>query len=145
MPETGSARLRCLIEATQWLEYCLEYDGHLPTHTVKNSGLADVHLVRSRVDATKRRALPNVPDIFGRKPILSPSMLSFAQLHPRAGGSEWKTWASERFSMAWGEFLNRADATEDPQYDTIRDIYDSVIKQAALKNPQRAQKLSETE
>lgn len=134
MPEKASSRLRYLIEAAQWLEYCLEYDAHLPTHTVKNSGLANVHLVRSRVDANRRRALPKVPDILGSKPILSPSMLSFEELHPRASGPEWKTWASERFSKAWGEFLNRTDATQDPQYSTIKDIYDTVITQAAARN-----------
>ncbi|KAJ8599309.1 hypothetical protein CTAYLR_005324 [Chrysophaeum taylorii] len=125
MNETAPRRLRHLVEAAQWLEYCIKYDPNLPTHTVKNSGLADVHLVRSTTDKHKP---PAVPDLLGNKPILSANMSRFADLHPRALGAEWKTWASERFTLAWGEFLERKDATDDPQYDTIRHIFDSVAR-----------------
>lgn len=128
MPETEKGRLRYLFEAAQWLEYCLQYDAYVPTHIVKNSGLADVHIVRSAPSSSSRKPFATkLPDILGDRLVLSPNMQRFADLHPNATGDEWKTWASERFTKAWGDFLQRSDASEDPQYETIRGIYEKVV------------------
>ena len=123
-PETDPKRPRYLFEAAVWLEYCRAYDHDLPTHTVKNSGLADVHLVRSSKDGDP----PTVRDIFASNAILGPT--SFADLHPNATGPGWKTWASDRFVSAWGDFLQRDDAHLDAQYDTIKSLYTTVTKHA---------------
>jgi len=49
--------------------------------------------------------------------------MPFRDLHPGASAASWKTWASGRFQVAWGDFLSRPDASSDPQYETIRDLY----------------------
>lgn len=39
----------------------------------------------------------------------------------------WKEWSGQRFIFYWGSFLQRADATADPQYSMIKDLYFRVV------------------
>lgn len=120
-------KTRFLFEAAMWLEYCLAYDPKLPTHTLKNAGLADVHLVQSPATA------PLIPDddvLALYSHLFSPNGTSFHHLHPEAFGVKWKTWAAARFTEAWGQFLGRPDAQEDPSFATIRDIYTRATKRS---------------
>ena len=114
-----------LLEAAVWFEHCAAYDANMSTPSTKNLGLAHVHLVRS----TKAPGpLPFVPDPVGAAGILhAAGGEPFAALHPGAATPEWKAWASARFQAMWGEFLARPDATNDAQYDTIKDLYTKVV------------------
>jgi hypothetical protein len=51
-------------------------------------------------------------------------------LRPLEGqpGVAWRTWASQRFTDCWGEFLRRPDAKNDPSYQGIKNIYEAVTK-----------------
>uniref|UniRef100_A0A7S3NHK6 Uncharacterized protein n=1 Tax=Aureoumbra lagunensis TaxID=44058 RepID=A0A7S3NHK6_9STRA len=123
--KTLKRRIRHLFEAAIWLEYCIKYDNHLTTAAVKNSGLADVHIVKSPTLSQS----PNVTDLFEYHKVLAgpdQKMKTFSDLFPQAFSSDYKTWASERFMYAWGDFLQREDARNDAQYDTIKDIYMTV-------------------
>ena len=88
-------------------------------------GLAHVHLVRSTKEA---KPLPFIPDPLGDARLLHPDdPKTFAEIHPDAATADWKGWASSRFQVSWGEFLARPDATNDAQYDTIKDLYTRVV------------------
>ena len=112
-----------LYEAAMWFETLYRYDRNMSTANVKNMGLAHVHLVRS----TKGKAPPPiVPDILGASRLLHDEQQTFEQLHPQAMSPDWKTWSSSRFQVGWGDFLGRPEAVQDPQYETIRDLYAKV-------------------
>lgn len=36
----------------------------------------------------------------------------------------WKAWSTARFVATWGEFLQRPDAANDPQFNTIKQMYE---------------------
>ena len=109
----------------------------MTTPNVKNMGLAHVHLVRS-TKAPKGSLPPAVPDPLGDSKLLSDDMRTFRELHPAATGTEWKTWASTRFQVGWGDFLSRPDARDDAQYETIRDLYAKVTTASRSGSAQRA-------
>lgn len=113
-----------LLEAALWFEYCAAFDVNITTPAAKNMGLAHVHLVRSQAGGL----LPAVPDPLGASRLLGDRTV--ADLHPAAAGPDWRAWASSRFQHAWGDFLQRNDAKNDPQYDTIKDLYLKVISTA---------------
>ena len=106
-----------------WFETLYRYDKNMTTANVKNMGLAHVHLVRS----TKGKAPPpTVPDILGASGLLHDAQQPFEKLHPQAVSADWKPWSSSRFQVGWGDFLQRPEAVQDPQYETIRDLYAKV-------------------
>ncbi len=43
----------------------------------------------------------------------------------------WKIWSSDRFVWLWGSFLARLDAPSDPQYATIKTMFETATKKAA--------------
>ena len=53
-----------------------------------------------------------------------------------ASSVKWKEWSANRFTEYWGAFLKREDAALDPQYPTIKHLYDTVTAAAAAQSPQ---------
>ncbi len=52
----------------------------------------------------------------------------------------WKSWCTDRFVSYWGEFVNRSDALKDPQYSTIKNMYEVVTTAGAnIKQPRTDQ------
>ena len=45
----------------------------------------------------------------------------------------WKEWSSIRFISCWGTFLDRPEANKDPQYATIKQLYDSATGAIDMK------------
>lgn len=41
---------------------------------------------------------------------------------------DWKSWASQRFSDAWGSFLERPDAPSDGSYSQVKAIYGAIAR-----------------
>lgn len=112
-----------LVEAVYWLETALLLEttahtpGPAPAALLKNLGLGHLHLIQTKNPALlSSLALP------------LPSVDHFKSV-PRIQwpGEKWKDWCSERWIFAWGGFLNHTDAKSDPQFGTIRKMYDSVL------------------
>jgi len=92
----------------------------VPAHLLKNAGLAYLHLVRS--SSAPSSSMPNPQ----QDPFLT--IQRGLLLWPLASekDSQWKLWASARFSFFWGNFLKHPDATKDSQYVTIKNMYAAV-------------------
>lgn len=44
---------------------------------------------------------------------------------------DWKRWSADRFTTLWKHFLERPEAKKDPQYKTIKTMYETVLKAAS--------------
>jgi hypothetical protein len=54
----------------------------------------------------------------------------------------WKDWCAAKFMDYWGTFLQRPDAQRDPQYATIRHIYDTAMQAGEQAKAKKAAKQS---
>ena len=93
-------------------------------------GLAMVHIVK-----TVAQSLPAAVQT-------TTQLLEWADRHSQQVGvgavkelpawqlEQWKTFAASRFQVAWGEFLKREGADQDPSYARIKGIYEDVMKAA---------------
>ena len=110
-----------LVDALYWLESSLLLERASPDpkkplsySLLKNTGLAHVHLIQAKlIDSAAALPLP-VRDLF--------QTLKFMNWPT----SNFKMWSSDRFKLLWGEFLNHPDATQDKQYNMIKDLYNQV-------------------
>ena len=116
-----SAHPEYLVTACYFLESATALEGDAASSALlKNLGLSHLHLVRSRL--SDEVPLPPVDDYlhtFRNKNINWPD----GQIH-------WKQWSSLRFMDAWGRFLAHKDARQDPQFDTIAQMYATVRRKA---------------
>jgi hypothetical protein len=103
-----------LVDAVYWLENSVLLEQpNVPTALLKNVGLAHVHFVQSGNIGGGAMPEPSA-DLFGTtKAIGWPA-------------DKCKEWAATRFMHYWGMFLQRGEAKEDPQYGTIKQMYEAV-------------------
>jgi hypothetical protein len=120
-----------LVESLYLLESAVYMEGEVeaPTSLLKNLGLGHVHLVQNKILTSENSIQPKEDYLHLLEKISWPSA---------EGGVRWKEWSAHRFQHAWGLFLQRKDANQDPQYATIKNLYEKVI-QAAGNNPQQQQ------
>jgi hypothetical protein len=136
-----------LVEATYWLESAVLFEkikdfggeGTLPASLLKNTGFAHLQLIRCKALGEFTRArktglpLPRT-DLFR-----SVELIDWPVFAPVSGEDKfevesngehksfnlWRNWSTQRFVHFWGSFLEHPDSHLDPQYDTIRGIYQS--------------------
>ncbi len=73
----------------------------------------------------------------GRKVSSFNSLSSLVIFHLNCFISRWKEWSASRFTLYWGLFLDRKDANLDPQYNTIKSLYDTVANSAQRGNQEQ--------
>ncbi|KAG5193112.1 hypothetical protein JKP88DRAFT_240753 [Tribonema minus] len=135
-PEQAPQALEPLLQAAAWLEVAARRDAarDTPAHTLKNLGLAYMHLVRCKAAPPDARRLPR----FASDPLDAAALLPWAESSAAAaaldGGSTaaepWKALAARRFEAAWGAFLQHPEAVNDAQYGVVRAMYDQVTRAA---------------
>jgi hypothetical protein len=119
---------RPLIESVYLVESAVYMEGEseAPTSLLKNLGLAHVHLIQNKVLTGDDSIQPKDDYLRLLEKISWPE-----------NGVKWKDWSANRFQHAWGLFLQRKDAAQDPQYTTIKNLYEKVTQAAAGNNPQQ--------
>lgn len=118
--------LLSIAEAAAWLELASSLDtqvNHNASPSMKkNLGLAYMNIVRS-----KEVKFPFVENIFRTD-----------QNHYRNWWSrelgDWKSWATNRWKEEWGTFLALDSAKEEPGYDQVKAIYDTVMATSSKKS-----------
>lgn len=105
--------------------------GSPPTSLLKNIGLSYLHVIRNTaiVSGDFDFFYNTGSDIF--------HLIDNDQIHwpilAKGTNDELKVWCVTMFVEYWGEFLNRKDAKDDPQYDTIKSIYNTATGAATKK------------
>ena len=146
-----------MVNALYYLEtaYYLEGPVTTPTSLLKNLGLGHVHLIQNNLLNEEIIPLPAVDLFDSLNKINWPTTGRYCQFMIFYSSSiftilnsllhyfcvRWKEWSANRFTEYWGAFLKREDATLDPQYPTIKHLYETVAS-AAAQTPQPAQMMS---
>ena len=132
----GSDRrtLPSIVEATAWLELLASHDEELASSPSlkKNLGLAYMKIVQSK-ELNSSSPLPVVEDIFdgtGNTPFMHPLKKYW---WTEESGIDCKAWASERWKVVWGEFLDMDGAKTLPDYGQIKAIYQITERVAQAK------------
>ena len=166
LAEAARQRVPRLLAAARWFELVVNTDVALKTSTLKNLGIAYMHLVRDKTFPSGRNvpeassssativrwaekasafappsSLSSGGEAGGRLPSefsTAPGKTPASNLVPDVGfGDGWKSWAGERFQAAWGEFLQRPDARRDSSYESIKGIVEKVSKSVKPKATQQ--------
>ena len=111
-----------LAEACAWLELAMINDESSAQSPAlwKNLGLGYLHLVKS-----KETNIPILSDL------LDPNATSFLDVDMQVwwdGDSDWKTWASNRWQIAWSHYLGMKEAKSDESYASVKSLYDAVMQ-----------------
>eukprot|EP00605_Chrysophyceae_sp_TOSAG23-4_P001021 GSChrysophyteH1.ASY1.ANO1.1122.1 assembled CDS len=122
-----------LCNAVYWLESAILLEtvdkGEVPTSLHKNAGLGHLHLVQSsNFDDTL--PLPLDGDWFNSAESIGWPTAKYIHANE---GFDYKKWSAEKFMYHWGIFLSRDDARLDHQYETIKNMYDSVNSKVKKK------------
>jgi hypothetical protein len=116
--------LPSIVEAAAWLELATSWDvegnHNISPSMKKNLGLAYMNIVRSKEDK-----FPQVQDIFGSGNDQQHN--NWWSGEPFASDS-WKAWATVRWKEEWGYFLDLESAKEEPGYEQVKAIYETVMK-----------------
>ena len=119
------AILLSIAEAAAWLELASSWDTQMIHNASppmkKNLGLAYMNIVRS-----KEVEFPFVENIFRTDDQHYHNWWS-REL------SDWKSWATNRWKEEWGAFLALDLANEEPGYDQVKIIYDTVMSATSKK------------
>jgi len=146
----GAPALDDLLTAAQWMEIAVAFDPHLKTSTLKNLGLAYLHVVKDkttqspeypvppgsqqRLDWAAREAAHRASPMLSPLEALVDPLTHFAAAAQNASapqltppqGVDFKSWASERFLANWRAFMHRPDASKDPSYPEVARILQHV-------------------
>jgi hypothetical protein len=112
-----------LAEACAWLELAMINDESSAQSPPlwKNLGLGYLHLVKS-----KETNIPILSDL------LDPNATSFLgvdmQVWWDGDSKNWKTWASNRWQIAWSHYLGMKDAKSDESFEAVKSLYDAVMQ-----------------
>jgi hypothetical protein len=106
-----------IAEAAAWLEVATTLDEKLDNSPSmkKNLGLAYMSIVRS-----KENHFPIVDNIFGEH-----NETKYVWVGPN--GEDWKAWATKKWQQSWSQFLEMNSAQDEPDYLTVKQIYESVM------------------
>lgn len=118
-----------LIHSIYWLESSMILEvPNISPMLLKNTGLAHVHLVQNKaVKAFGSTLPPPLTDFFNTLDKIDwPS-------HGNKKNSDYSQWSSDRFSDTWGSFLEHPEASQDSQYATIKNMYESINKAVGKK------------
>lgn len=122
-----------LAVACYFLESATALEGAgAPSALLKNLGLSHLHLVRSKLPDSK--LLPPVPDVLHT---MKDKVVEWP--NEQLG---WKAWSSLRFADAWGRFVAHRDARQDPQFDTIYEMYTAVTRKTTKQQTSRSKRSS---
>ena len=141
-----------LIDAIYWLESAVALESHtlrkgdrVPYPLLKNTGLAHVHLIQSKLlrkilEERGDKALPLPNDVLNTASMiewpgyltdgswagapLSPQELE----NPTYIATVYRDWSTSRFVKLWGRFIEDPDAKNDPQFLTIKTMYEAATK-----------------
>lgn len=117
-----------IAEAAAWLEVAISLDEKLDNSPSmkKNLGLAYMNIVRSN-----ENHFPIVEDIFGS--------IHNETEHVWVGPNDedWKAWATKQWQRSWGEFLDMSSAREEADYQSVKQIYDTVMKSSRERPHQK--------
>lgn len=121
--ENQSNLVSSLAEACAWLEIARLNDKVVESSPSvwKNLGIGYMHLVRS-----KEKKLPPLTELLNQN-ITKHFPIDISSIW-WDGKTEWKTWASHRWRMTWGRYLQMEDAKIDNSYDSVKSIYDKVME-----------------
>jgi len=151
----GDFNLEDLLTAAQFMELAVAFDPHLKTATLKNLGLAYLHVVKDKTAASPKYPAPRGTQrrvdwaqaeyLHRTHPRLSRMESLVEPLNNFAASAAWnsssptlvppegvdfKSWASERFLAMWRAFINRPDAHKDPSYSDVLRILKHVEDKA---------------
>jgi len=122
--DSGVEVLPAIAQACAWLEMARLNDklSAKSSGLRKNLGLGYLHMVRS-----EETGFPMLDELL---------FVDFDKFMPLTlrdtwwdGNTiDWKTWASNRWEVTWGEFLQMEDAKLDPSYESVKSIYEAVMK-----------------
>ena len=120
------SKLKSIAEASAWLEAArLNDDISNDSPAIwKNLGLAYMNIVRN--DEIK---FPSVKDLF--KDTENSFLLENVRKDvwwDENDTKDWKAWASIRWQISWGHFLEMESAKNDPSYEKVKEIYNMVLK-----------------
>ena len=123
---TAATSPQALVDAVYWLETTIYYEMkvhspplHVPIGLLKNLGLAHANLVQCRaLSGAKTLPLPSYDVFKSTMEISWPSTIN--------GMKTWQEWSTNRFLYAWGAFLQEENAKQDPQYGTIKKMFETV-------------------
>eukprot|EP00985_Skeletonema_marinoi_P022899 scaffold14867_cov194-Skeletonema_marinoi.AAC.1 len=121
--------LPAIAEAAAWLEVATSLDenlGNSPSMK-KNLGLAYMNIVRSN-----ESHFPIVEDIFS-----SIHNETKQQVWVGPNDEDWKAWATKQWQRSWGEFLDMSSAREEADYQSVKQIYDTVMKSSRTRPHQK--------
>ncbi len=119
--------LNSLVDSCFYLELAIIHDSQTrdAPSTWKNLGISYMHLVRNKERGGKyylQSILREFNDTF----------ISMGEDDKNKiwwhGQIDWKTWASERWSYAWGKFLDMKGAESDASYEQVKSIYETIMK-----------------
>lgn len=150
--DTGKKQLdmpiiKSLVEALSWLEIARMNDELVSGSPSlwKNLGVGYMHMVRTGTAGENLPKLPPVKDLFSdtTNEKLTRSIDNIwwndkvdkrtKGRHMANDNKDWKKWASSRWEVTWGKFLEMEEAKSDPSYATIKNIYDSVMVSSGKK------------
>jgi len=122
--------LKSLVESAAWLEVAQMHDKYSITPALKkNLGIAYMNMVRNK-EGGKNAFLPDVDDIFsdvGNKEFMGMMAKKQWWIEGVKKDADWKSWASNRWSDTWGEFLAMEGADKEPGYTQVKNIYQEVM------------------
>lgn len=148
--KVASKDYKPLVSAVYFLESAIAYEnntilsgnstGNGPsTSLLKNAGLGHVNLIQNKLISNGGGlSLPMKKDILLTSKLINwPSQRYYNSSSSSSSYSyfinfyfSWKLWCTERFVVTWGEFLKRPDAKRDPQYETIKKMYQTATSKS---------------
>ncbi len=122
---TDPSNLKSIVEACAWLEAArLNDDISNESPAIwKNLGLAYMNMVRNNEES-----FPDVTNLFEdtTNAFFIESLKEF--WWSRGDRIDWKGWSSVQWKRVWGHFLDMDAARNDPSFEQIKSIYNSVLE-----------------
>jgi len=133
----GRSVLKSFVEASAWMEVAkLNDDMTMNSVAIwKNLGLAYMHIVRSNEVGT-HSSFPLVENIFSdtNNSFLMNEIKYFWWNETNINNNGWKEWSSNMWKQNWGHFLTMESAKIDSNYESVKQIYDAVMKSTNNKS-----------
>lgn len=130
--ESDRTKIKSIVEALSWLEAARLNDDISDESAAlwKNLGIAYLNMVRN-----KEMLLPKVENIFSET--ANEFLLKSVQSMWWNNGNktkDWKSWSSLRWQQSWNHFLGMHTAKKDHSYEQVKNIFDTVLKNAERGN-----------
>ena len=122
--------LNSLVDSCFYLELAILHDSQTrdAPSTWKNLGISYMHLVRNKERGGEKYLQSILRQYNGTFISMRDNGKEKTWWH---GQVDWKTWASQRWSYAWGHFLDMKGAESDTSYEHVKSIYETVMKKTS--------------